>query len=110
MLEAAPLAHLVCRAGGLATDGHGALTDCQPEGLAHRTPAFLGSRDDVRDLLALFRRNSVGSTLYSARPSSLRAGSAGSATACSATVAANTTSRAGSQHQASRGAEHCWHC
>ncbi|XP_034240250.1 fructose-1,6-bisphosphatase isozyme 2-like [Thrips palmi] len=73
VLEAAPLAHLVCRAGGLATDGHTSLTDCQPEGLAHRTPAFLGSREDVRDLLATFRRNT---TLYSTRPSSLRASSA----------------------------------
>lgn len=70
VLEAVPLAHIVCRAGGLATDGHCSLTECQPEGLAHRTAAFLGSREDVRDLLAMFRRNA----LYSSRPSSLRAG------------------------------------
>ncbi|KAE8737190.1 hypothetical protein FOCC_FOCC017349, partial [Frankliniella occidentalis] len=59
VLEAAPLAHLVCRAGGLATDGHVSLTDCQPEGLAHRTAAFMGSREDVRDVLSMFRRSSA---------------------------------------------------
>lgn len=74
VLEAAPLAHLVCRAGGLATDGHVSLTDCQPEGLAHRTAAFMGSREDVRDVLSMFRRSSA---LYSARPSGLRAGGPG---------------------------------
>ncbi|KAK3921873.1 Fructose-1,6-bisphosphatase isozyme 2, partial [Frankliniella fusca] len=87
VLEAAPLAHLVCRAGGLATDGHLSLTDCQPEGLAHRTAAFMGSREDIRDLLSMFRGCGA---LYSTRPSGLRAGGLDALTPTPSTATAST--------------------
>ncbi|MGH7645027.1 MAG: class 1 fructose-bisphosphatase [Gemmatimonadales bacterium] len=47
LYEAAPLAMIVERAGGAATDGRAPFLDQRPTGLHQRTPLVLGSKDDV---------------------------------------------------------------
>lgn len=51
LYEAAPFAFLVEAAGGAATDGKRRILDIVPEKLHQRTPLFIGSDEDVQDLL-----------------------------------------------------------
>ena len=48
LYEAAPLAFLVERAGGTASDGTQPILDIQPTGLHQRTPLFIGNKGLVR--------------------------------------------------------------
>lgn len=52
LYEAAPLAHIAEACGGAASDGVRDLLDIEPAGLHDRTPVFIGSRDDVAELVA----------------------------------------------------------
>lgn len=45
--EANPIAHLICQAGGRATNGVTDIHDLQPEGLHQRTPLVFGAKDKV---------------------------------------------------------------
>ena len=56
LYEAAPLAAVAEAAGGAATDGTQRLLSIVPEQLHHRTPIYIGSKDEV-DLLASFHAN-----------------------------------------------------
>ena len=56
LYEAAPLAAVAEAAGGAATDGTQRLLSIVPERLHHRTPIYIGSKDEV-DLLASFHAN-----------------------------------------------------
>ncbi|XP_052124425.1 fructose-1,6-bisphosphatase isozyme 2 [Frankliniella occidentalis] len=56
MYEAIPMAYLVEQAGGLATNGQKPILDIQPEQIHQRTPIFLGSKDDVQDLLTVIKK------------------------------------------------------
>ena len=49
LYEAAPLALVVEKAGGAASDGKGRILDLVPTAVHGRTPLFIGSRDDVAD-------------------------------------------------------------
>jgi len=49
LYEAAPLAMIVERASGAASDGERRILDLVPASLHERTPLFLGSREDVRE-------------------------------------------------------------
>ena len=51
LYEASPMAFLVEAAGGSATDGKQRILDIEPRELHQRTPVFIGSPDDVQDLL-----------------------------------------------------------
>jgi len=51
LYEASPMAFLVEAAGGVASDGSRRILDIQPTRLHQRTPVFMGSPDDVADLL-----------------------------------------------------------
>ncbi|MCB9685895.1 MAG: class 1 fructose-bisphosphatase [Alphaproteobacteria bacterium] len=53
LYEAFPLAYLVERAGGAATDGKMRILDRVPTDLHERTPLILGSREMVEELTAL---------------------------------------------------------
>lgn len=51
LYEASPMAFLVEASGGVATDGTGRILDIEPQELHQRTPVFMGSREDVADLV-----------------------------------------------------------
>lgn len=51
--EASPLAFLIEQAGGMASDGFGAIRDIQPESLHTRTPFYIGSTEEVAHLKSL---------------------------------------------------------
>lgn len=48
LCEAAPMAMIIEQAGGMAIDGKQRILDIEPTGLHHRTPLFIGSKNDVR--------------------------------------------------------------
>lgn len=52
LFEAAPLAWLIERAGGAATNGCTPLLDLVPDALQHQVPAVWGSRDEVERITA----------------------------------------------------------
>jgi len=49
------MAYIMEQAGGLATTGTKPILDIQPEKIHQRTPIFLGSKEDVEDLMAFFK-------------------------------------------------------
>ncbi|MGB5366429.1 MAG: class 1 fructose-bisphosphatase [Polyangiales bacterium] len=51
LYEASPMAFLVEAAGGVASDGKNRILTIQPKELHQRTPVFMGSPDDVADVL-----------------------------------------------------------
>lgn len=52
------MAYLVSQAGGLASNGTIPILDIMPENIHQRSPIFLGSKEDVEDVLELIRKNS----------------------------------------------------
>ena len=71
LYEAAPLAFIAERAGGLATDGRQRILDIVPTELHQRTPLYIGSPEDVREAETFL--NGPGSS--APERSSVRAGS-----------------------------------
>ncbi|KAF8746048.1 hypothetical protein AX14_000118 [Amanita brunnescens Koide BX004] len=57
LYEAFPMAFLTEQAGGVATTGTQRILDIEPTGIHERCPVFLGSRDDVQDLLKFYKEN-----------------------------------------------------
>merc|ERR1711970_159296 len=51
LYEGMPMAFLMEQAGGAATNGKHAILDIVPSGLHDRCPVFMGSREDVEELL-----------------------------------------------------------
>merc|ERR1711997_1441442 len=58
LYECFPMAFIVENAGGKASDGTKPILDITPTGLHVRSPIFLGSSDDVDDLLKVFEKHS----------------------------------------------------
>jgi len=54
LYEAFPMAYLIEQAGGLATTGTKRILDIQPTQIHERTPIFLGSKEDVQDLMKFY--------------------------------------------------------
>jgi len=54
LYEAFPMAFLIEQAGGIATTGTQRILDIVPTGIHDRCPVFLGSRDDVQDLMKFY--------------------------------------------------------
>lgn len=54
LYECFPMAFLVEKAGGLATTGTERVLDVVPEGIHDRGPIFLGSKEDVEDLIKVY--------------------------------------------------------
>lgn len=65
LYEAAPLAFVVEAAGGRGSNGQMDLLDISPQGLHDRTCVFLGSTDNIEDLLS-YKDIQQGSTSYKA--------------------------------------------
>jgi len=54
LYEAFPMAYLTEQAGGLATTGTKRILDIQPTQIHERCPVFLGSKEDVQDLVKFY--------------------------------------------------------
>ena len=52
LYECCPMAFIIEKAGGKATDGKQAILDIVPTELHQRAACFLGSKEDVDELLA----------------------------------------------------------
>ena len=50
------MAFIIEQAGGIATTGTKPILDIVPESIHQRTPIFLGSKDDVEDLIACHKK------------------------------------------------------
>jgi fructose-1,6-bisphosphatase I len=55
LYEAFPMAFLIEQAGGIATTGTKRILDIVPTGIHERCPVFLGSKDDVQDLMKFYQ-------------------------------------------------------
>jgi fructose-1,6-bisphosphatase I len=55
MYEGNPMAFVIAQAGGMASDGEGAIQDIVPEGIHDRVALIVGSTDDVEDYLAFVK-------------------------------------------------------
>ncbi|KAF9005649.1 fructose-1,6-bisphosphatase [Cyathus striatus] len=55
LYEAFPMAFLIEQAGGIATTGTKRILDIVPTSIHERCPVFLGSKDDVQDLMKFFK-------------------------------------------------------
>lgn len=51
------MAYLITQAGGLATNGSIPILDIIPDNIHQRSPIFLGSKEDVEDVLAVIRKH-----------------------------------------------------
>jgi len=56
LYEGFPMAFLIEQAGGVATTGEKRVLDVEPTKIHERVPVFLGSKDDVQDLLSFYRK------------------------------------------------------
>ena len=56
LYEGNVMAFLVEQAGGLATTGKGRILDVQPTQIHQRVPVFMGSKEDVEDLVRVLIR------------------------------------------------------
>ena len=54
LYECFPMAFLVERAGGMASDGYRRILDIEPDDIHQRSPIFLGCRRDVEQLQACY--------------------------------------------------------
>jgi len=54
LYEAFPMAYLTEQAGGLAVTGTKRILDIQPTKIHERCPVFLGSKEDVQDLMKFY--------------------------------------------------------
>ena len=51
LYECFPMSYVVEMAGGASSDGHKPILDIVPTGIHVRSPIFLGSKDDVEDVI-----------------------------------------------------------
>lgn len=56
MYECNPMAFIIEQAGGLATNGYINILDVVPENIHQRSPIFMGSKEDVQDLMECFKK------------------------------------------------------
>jgi fructose-1,6-bisphosphatase I len=57
LYECIPMAYIIEQAGGLATTGTSAILDIVPESIHQRSPIFLGSKEDVEDVMKCFSQH-----------------------------------------------------
>lgn len=57
LYECNPMAFVIENAGGLATTGKMSILDIQPQSIHQRAPIFLGSEEDVKELLEYLKRD-----------------------------------------------------
>lgn len=59
MYEGNPMAYIVEQAGGKAVTGRENILDLVPTDIHQRCPVFMGSREDVEDVVELFKKHSA---------------------------------------------------
>ncbi|XP_050401096.1 fructose-1,6-bisphosphatase 1 [Patella vulgata] len=57
LYECNPMAFIIEQAGGLAVDGMNRILDIQPKNIHERSPIFMGSKEDVEDVIAIFKKH-----------------------------------------------------
>ena len=50
------MAYIIEQAGGIATTGYGRILDVVPETIHQRVPIFLGSKDEIEEILELHKK------------------------------------------------------
>lgn len=60
LYECIPMAYIIEQAGGLATTGTTPILEIVPETIHQRSPIFLGSKDDVEDVMKCFSKYEPG--------------------------------------------------
>ena len=56
LYECIPMAYIIEQAGGLATTGSSPILDVIPNSIHQRSPIFLGSKEDVEDVIECFKK------------------------------------------------------
>lgn len=59
MYECSPMAYLIEKAGGIATTGKMPILDVVPDSIHQRCPIFLGSPDDVNEIIQLYKKHNA---------------------------------------------------
>lgn len=59
LYEGIPMAYIVEQAGGLAVTGTQNIMDLVPETIHQRCPVFMGSKDDVQDVIDLYKKHGL---------------------------------------------------
>lgn len=59
LYECNPMAHIIENAGGIASSGKIPILDIQPTSIHERAPIFLGSQDDVQEILDLYKKAGI---------------------------------------------------
>lgn len=57
LYESSPMAYIVEQAGGQATTGTTRILDLQPKKIHERCPVYMGSKDDVQDVIDSYKKN-----------------------------------------------------
>ncbi|XP_067665803.1 fructose-1,6-bisphosphatase 1-like [Haliotis asinina] len=57
LYECNPMAFIMEQAGGLATNGRQRILEIQPKEIHERSPIYLGSKDDVQDVIKIFEKH-----------------------------------------------------
>lgn len=57
LYECNPMAFIITQAGGLASDGTVDILDIQPKKIHQRSPIYLGSKEDVEDVLNIMKKH-----------------------------------------------------
>lgn len=59
LYESIPMAFIVEQAGGLAVTGTQNILDIVPESIHERCPVFMGSKEDVQDVIELYKKHGL---------------------------------------------------
>ena len=51
------MAFIMEQAGGKASDGHKRILDIQPKDIHERSPIFMGSKEEVEEVEALYKKH-----------------------------------------------------
>jgi fructose-1,6-bisphosphatase I len=57
LYKSSPMAHIVCAAGGMATDGKQNLLDLEPRRVHERSPCFIGSPEDIMEMKSYIKHD-----------------------------------------------------
>ncbi|KAJ8977579.1 hypothetical protein NQ317_008412 [Molorchus minor] len=57
LYEGIPMAYIITEAGGAASNGKIPILDIQPKSIHERSPVFLGSKEDVEDVLEVIKKH-----------------------------------------------------
>lgn len=59
LYEGAPMAYIIEKAGGLASTGKERILDVEPKHIHDKTPVFMGSKEDVQDVIDLYKKHNL---------------------------------------------------